>query len=124
MTSNINQDLFKGMALTSQGRLSECLIRTNCVLTEWEFEDCTKNFNELVNICIKLPRTNVVKQTNNYWHGVCRSLIFRFPDDLEILNLSKEGIIQVRSASRIGASDLGVNQNRINTIKRELMKNS
>ena len=76
-----------------------------------------------------LPRTKVIKKENDYWKGVCKSLVFRFPDDLEILKIknnyklkSSRGTIQIRSASRFGQSDLGVNQRRIATLISKLDK--
>ncbi len=117
------------MPLTNKGTLSQCIIKTNCVLTEWELEDVNVKYKHLIGLASSLPRTTIVKQEKNYWHGICRSLIFRFPDDLEILNLGtkmstiqKKGIIQIRSASRYGASDLGVNKNRINNLYKKLME--
>ena len=70
-------------------------------------------------IARKIPRTTVAEDSNKYWKGVCRSLIFRFPDDLEILKVNKE-IIHIKSASRIGASDLGVNRGRVNYLLKQL----
>ena len=76
-----------------------------------------------------MPRTEVLRKEDYYWKGVCRSLIFRFPDDLEILLISNnknlknsQGIIQVRSSSRIGQSDLGVNKKRVEDLLAELEK--
>jgi len=108
------------MPLTKQGKLSACAIETNCVLVEWGFENVEEEYNKLIKLASNLPRTTILEKTNNYWHGVCRSLIFRFPDDLEILKLSGDRIIQVRSASRIGIGDLGVNKNRVQNLYRKL----
>ena len=108
------------MPLTKEGRLSSCLIQSNCVLVEWELPRLDKSYEKLINIAAEIPRTTILEKNNKYWHGVCRSLIFRFPDDLEILKLSNEGIVQVRSASRFGLGDLGVNRNRVNEIYKKL----
>jgi len=112
------------MPLTVEGTLSECLIESNCVLVKWEFEKINQAYEKLIKIASELPRTIVLEQSAHYWHGVCRSLIFRFSDDLEILKLPNKGIIQVRSASRVGVSDLGVNRNRINKLYRKLEMNN
>ena len=109
------------MSLTKEGKLSACLISTNCVLVEWEFEKVNQTFEKLIGIASQLPRTIVLEASDNYWHGLCRSLIFRFPDDLEILKLPREGIIQVRSASRFGIGDLGVNRSRVNNLYSRLL---
>ena len=108
------------MVLTKDGTLSSCVIPTNCVLIEWNFDNVKKSYDKLIDIAESLPRVKVVERTENYWHGVVRSLIFRFPDDLEILKIPKKGIIQVRSASRIGLGDLGVNRNRIENLYSQL----
>ena len=91
--------------------LSPCLNPLNCVFFQKEFEDVDKTFEQLVTIAQKIPRTNVLENNENYWKGVCRSLIFRFPDDLEILKIDKK--IQIKSASRYGGGDLGVNGTRV-----------
>ena len=92
----------------------------NSVLIEKELINVDKKFFQLVSIAQALPRTEVVEISKNYWRGICRSLIFRFPDDLEILKLEgrsllnrSKGIIQIRSAARLGQSDLGVNLRRV-----------
>ena len=108
------------MVLTKDGTLSSCLIPTNCVLVEWKFDNVKKSYDKLIYIAESLPRVKVVERTESYWHGVVRSLIFKFPDDLEILKLQGKGIIQVRSASRLGLGDLGVNRNRIKNLYSKL----
>ena len=101
----------------------------NSYLTERKYDNAFSKFNKLIKIAGCLPRTEVLKKENNYWKGVCRSLIFRFPDDLEILKIknnyelkSSRGTIQIRSASRFGQSDLGVNQRRIANLLSKLDK--
>ena len=101
----------------------------NSYLTEKKYDNASAKFSRLIKIASYLPRTDVLKKENNYWKGVCRSLIFRFPDDLEILLIpenkklkNSQGTIQVRSASRIGQSDLGVNKKRVENLFYELDK--
>ena len=98
--------------------LSPCLNPLNCVFFQKEFEDVDKTFEQLVTIAQKIPRTNVLENNENYWKGVCRSLIFRFPDDLEILKIGKK--IQIKSASRYGGGDLGVNGGRVGKLLSDL----
>ena len=104
--------------------LKNCIIDTNCKLVEWKFDNLNQAYKRLIDVCTNLPRTKVIEETDNYWHGVCRSLIFRFPDDLEVLKIPRKGIIQLKSSSRVGVSDLGVNSRRINTIYKNLTNNN
>ena len=101
----------------------------NSYLTERIYDNAFAKFNKLTTMASSLPRTRVLKNENNYWKGVCRSLIFRFPDDLEILLIpnnktinNSKGTIQVRSSSRIGQSDLGVNKKRVENLLNNLEK--
>ena len=110
------------MSKNREERLSKCLMQTNCVLLQWKFNDINKAFDALKEIASELPRTTIIEDSNNYWQGLCRSLIFRFPDDLKILKVTKENIIQIKSSSRYGVSDLGVNQKRLKKIYNELIK--
>ena len=99
----------------------------NSILIEKKFSNADKIFRELVSIAKRLPRTKEIIYHEKYWKGVCRSFFFRFPDDLEILKLPQEvnnkctsGIIQIKSSSRFGQSDFGVNRRRIGLILAEL----
>ena len=103
-----------------QSGLTRCLNPLNCVLFQKEFENVDRSFDQLVAIAQKIPRTKVLESNDSYWKGVCRSLIFRFPDDLEILKLGNK--IQIKSASRYGGSDLGVNGTRVGRLLTELEK--
>ena len=103
-----------------QSGLNPCLNPLNCVFVQKEFENVDRTFAQLVFIAQKIPRTKVLESNDSYWKGVCRSLIFRFPDDLEILKLGKK--IQIKSASRYGGGDLGVNGTRVGRLLTELEK--
>lgn len=59
----------------------------------------------------------VTKSEGPYLHAVFRSKIFRFPDDLECYYLKEKGLIEVRSAARIGYSDFSVNRKRIEKLR-------
>lgn len=68
-----------------------------------------------------MPRTNIVEITDDYLHAECTSAVFRFVDDLELELRAGEGVIAVRSASRTGHSDFGVNRRRVERL-RELLR--
>jgi uncharacterized protein (DUF1499 family) len=63
-------------------------------------------------------RTRLVAEEADYLHAECSSLVFRFVDDLEFC-LDRAGKkIHVRSASRTGKYDFGVNRRRVEAIRR------
>ena len=64
-----------------------------------------------------MPRTRVVEDTGDYLHAEATSLVFRFVDDLECLIDHANGVIHVRSASRAGYSDFGVNRRRVEQLR-------
>ena len=61
-------------------------------------------------------------QTDNYLHVECRSFWFRFVDDVEFLIDPEQKLIQFRSASRVGYSDLGVNRRRMETLQKACLE--
>ena len=69
-----------------------------------------------------LPRTRIVTETADYLHAECASAIFGFVDDLELDLRPSEGLIAVRSASRVGRSDLGVNRRRVEDLRSALRR--
>ncbi len=66
------------------------------------------------------PRTTIVTASHSYLHVTESSRIFGFVDDVEFQLRPAERIIAVRSASRAGYSDLGVNRRRIEAIRKAL----
>jgi uncharacterized protein (DUF1499 family) len=45
----------------------------------------------------------------------------KFQDDVQLLFLPDNQLIQVRSSSRLGLSDLGTNARRVETVRNQLM---
>lgn len=74
-------------------------------------------FEKLRNLVEALPRTRIVTAEETYLHAECASRFLRFVDDLELLLDPQAGLIHVRSASRTGYSDLGVNRRRVETLR-------
>lgn len=63
------------------------------------------------------PRTVVVKEAPGYVHVECTTRWLRFTDDLELLLDEPSQRIHVRSASRLGENDLGVNRARVEALR-------
>ena len=64
------------------------------------------------------PRTRLVEEDSDYLHYVVTSALFRFKDDLELH--ATGGVVHVRSASRVGYSDLGANRRRVEKLRAQL----
>jgi uncharacterized protein (DUF1499 family) len=64
-----------------------------------------------------MERTKVVVETEDYIHAECRSRIFRFVDDVEMVLDDTAKLIHFRSASRLGHGDHGVNRKRMERIR-------
>ena len=74
-------------------------------------------FARLKGLVAALPRTVVVTATDAYLHAECRSPR-GFVDDLECRLSASDGLIHVRSASRIAPIwDLGVNRGRVEKLR-------
>ena len=69
-----------------------------------------------------MKRFVIVEQTADYVHFEAKTTIFRFVDDVELELREDEGIIAVRSESRVGQWDLGVNRRRIERIRQALQE--
>jgi uncharacterized protein (DUF1499 family) len=71
-----------------------------------------------------MERTHVVKHDAGYLYAEFRSKGMGFVDDVEFLVSEPEGVIHVRSASRLGRRDFGVNRARVETLRTQLAKQS
>ncbi len=101
--------------------LSDCKLITNCIFQTWKVDDSEKAFTELIQILENTPRIKIIEKEKYYIHAVATSRIMKFIDDIEIKNLRQDNIFQVKSASRIGIYDLGVNKRRIQTLRFRLI---
>ena len=62
------------------------------------------------------PRSRIVEQTETYMRCEFRTAIMRFVDDVEFLLDATSQAVHVRSASRLGYSDMGTNRSRVERI--------
>ncbi len=75
---------------------------------------------DIKDIIQSLPRTTIINESDDYLYAEFKSALMGFVDDVEFYLDRNDNIIHVRSASRLGQSDLGVNRNRIETIRTKL----
>lgn len=109
----------------TDGRLSPCPESPNCVSSFENSEEhgipaLTANLNQIQQILLATDGVNIVEQSGNYLYAEFTSRIMGYVDDVEFLYDPANGQTHVRSASRLGYSDLGANRNRIEAIRAQL----
>ena len=114
------------------GILSPCPARPNCVSSQLEVTDDHyitpfslidgSDWENLVSTLGAMDNIEIVTRQDNYLHAEATSKLFGFVDDLEFVRAAPQRLIHVRSASRIGYSDLGVNRDRIEQLRHQLNK--
>lgn len=113
------------------GALKACADRPNCVSSQASDDahrvdafayigDRANTQARLGAILAGMPRMHAVTQSDQYWHYTQTSALFRFIDDVEFFFDDAAGAVRLRSASRIGYSDMGVNRKRIEGLRAEL----
>jgi uncharacterized protein (DUF1499 family) len=110
-------------------RLSPCPSSPNCVSSQSEdgkhkidpilFNSTpAEAVDRLKKVIQGMARTTIVRETPEYLHVEFRTLL-GFVDDGEFFVDGNRQVIQLRSASRVGYWDLGVNRRRVESIRRE-----
>ena len=113
----------------NNGRLAHCPDSPNCVSSQADQHDEKHYIGPLTyrgtketalasidRILASYPRVTVVEQRKDYIHAEFKSAIMGFVDDVEFYCPDKK-MIHVRSASRLGYSDLGANRKRIERLR-------
>lgn len=115
------------------GRLEPCPRSPNCVCSQdvdnqhaiAPLKPIGPNpIKKLAEMIEQMPRAEIVKETPTYLHATFHSKVFRFVDDVEFFYIPEEQAIHVRSASRVGYSDLGVNRARVENIRNLYQKSA
>jgi uncharacterized protein (DUF1499 family) len=71
-------------------------------------------------VVARMARTEIVEENDVYLHTQCKSRVFRFVDNLELLLQPEKKNIAVRSSSAIAIFDFGVNRWRIHQLRKTL----
>ena len=100
----------KANATTSD--LPDCVVITHCVRQDFKVNDIENAFKKATKIVSETERTKIVEKTDSFIHAEAKTKWRIYTDDLLLKAIPEKGIIQVRSESRIGVGDNGVNQKR------------
>ena len=101
--------------------LKPCVEISHCVIEEWDVSNIIEPVSEVKKIIINTSRTEIVEADGNYIHAEVTSRIMKYIDDLELNYIPEKKTLIVRSESRVGEGDFGVNQKRIDRLKVELL---
>lgn len=111
------------------GQFARCPMRPNCVSSQCDrpsqyidpirVGDIDNPLGRVKAIALSIAKSKIITETDDYLHVEFRSRIFSFVDDAEFFLDRKKGVIHMRSAARVGYSDMGVNRKRLELIKRE-----
>ena len=103
------------------GKLRNCPGKPNCVCSDSEgsFYVAPVPAESLESIAKAIAQIGgEVQQQDDQWlWATFSSRVFRFIDDLEVRFDAHAGLAYVRSASRSGTSDFGVNRKRIEALR-------
>lgn len=115
----------------TDGKLAACPDSPNCVSTQ--STDALHSLTPLpysgetdmarsaaLTVLQGLPRMTLLREEPTYIHALFRSPTMGFPDDFEVFFDEQAGLIHFRAAARMGRSDMGVNRERAEQIRREL----
>ena len=111
--------------------LEPCSSKPNCVCSQngptkniiapfGSFSSATKGLLRLKMILQENPRFRLVTSTSHYLRAEARTRWLGFVDDVEFLASESEGLIHVKSASRLGYYDFGVNRRRLERLRQQL----
>ena len=114
------------------GRLAPCKRTPNCVSSQSDPKDEEHYIAPIVlkgdsiaavrKAVESMPRASVVRVEAGYLYAEFRSKLMGFVDDVEFLADPAKGVVHVRSASRLGRRDFGVNRERIEKLRAILEK--
>ena len=109
-------------------RLSRCSDKPNCICTEYPNHKLhytnAISYDELfldkLARAIKSTGGTISTNQDNYIAATYTSRLFRYVDDFELRIDTENKLIHIRSASRVGHSDMGANLKRIENFKTTL----
>ena len=106
------------------GHLSTCTAPSHYVRQDWPLADPVAGLRQLMPVLAATPGVTVERFDEQpggaYLHATAESRLFGFIDDLELAADARSCVLQLRSASRLGDSDLGVNLARLESLKQAL----
>ncbi|MFN0182207.1 MAG: DUF1499 domain-containing protein [Aquabacterium sp.] len=79
--------------------------------------DAAASIAALAPLVQAMPGAEIVRQEGDYLYATFQTALMRFKDDAEFWADPTQGVIHLRSASRVGRKDFGVNRARIEALR-------
>lgn len=111
-----------------EGRLTPCPESPNCVSSFASDEThgiapLAADLRQVERVLVGMDAANIVRAADNYLYAEFTSRLMGYVDDVEFLYDPASSVTHVRSASRLGYSDMGANRKRIEAIRSALGSN-
>ena len=110
-------------AMASHVELKPCIQVSHCVREELNVDRIDSPYEKVKSIIENSPRTKIVESDGDYLHAEVTSRIMKYVDDLEISFAPEENNLSIRSESRVGDGDFGVNRKRVDLLLSNFPKN-
>ena len=107
-------------AIASHIELKPCIQVSHCVREELNVDSIDSPYEKVKSIIENSPRTKIVESDGDYLHAEVTSRIMKYVDDLEISFSQEKNNLLIRSESRVGDGDFGVNRKRVDLIINKL----
>ena len=113
------------------GRLAPCRRTPNCVSSQADpadrehyiapiaFRGAMADLRKAVE---SMERVTVISAERNYLYAEYRTRLLRYVDDVELFYDERAGLVHVRSASRLGRRDFGVNRKRVEALRARITR--
>jgi uncharacterized protein (DUF1499 family) len=79
-----------------------------------------QEWQRLQQLVLAIPRTQIAVQDVNYLHAVTSTDIMHYKDDVELLYSPAKNTVDIRSSSRVGYYDFGINRARLEQLRSQL----
>ena len=109
-------------SMASHVELKPCIQVSHCVREELNVEKIDSPYEKVISIVQNSPRTKIVESDGDYLHAEVTSRIMKYVDDLEISFSPEKNNLLIRSESRVGDGDFGVNRKRVDLLISNLLE--
>ncbi|MFT7405994.1 DUF1499 domain-containing protein [Zhongshania sp.] len=113
----------------SSGKFQACSFAPHCVSsTESDPKkyiapievNTAQEWQRLQALVLAMPRTKIAVREVNYLHAVTSTDIMGYKDDVELLYTPAKNAVDIRSSSRVGYYDFGINRARLEQLRSQL----